>query len=205
MPADRSATGDDTRLLHPAADLLQADPVQPNPGKDQPDNAGFFRHYLKARHTPAKGLGHVATAIGAGDEGADHSPPARNGSAQTHGTTWRISTIQNSIDTGSFQLPIRLSICRISSAIHSKISKDSLARLGGFRSPQPTTLKTLQRAKPGGFLFVRSRAHALQPSQHKSDPWRRGLLGRQNRTNRLAASGPSCGSQLPRLCSHQAE
>ena len=101
MPADRSATGDDTRLLHPAADLLQADPVQPNPGKDQPDNAGFFRHYLKARHTPAKGLGHVATAIGAGDEGADHSPPARNGSAQTHGTTWRISTIQNSIDTGA--------------------------------------------------------------------------------------------------------
>ena len=154
MPAGRSATGDDTRLLQPATDLPQADPVQPNPGKDQPDNAGFLRHYLKARHTPAKGLGHVATAIGAGGEGADHSPPARNGSAQTHGTTGRISTIQSSIDTGSFQLPIRLSICRISSAIHSKISTDSLARLGGFRSPQPSIHKALQRQTRGGHFAV---------------------------------------------------
>ena len=70
-PTARRAAG----LLQAAADLAQADPLQPDPGEDQPDSPSMrlLRHYVEARDAAARALGDVAVAVGSRGEGAEQA------------------------------------------------------------------------------------------------------------------------------------
>src|SRR4051812_49611435 len=62
-----------SRLLEPAADLAQAQPVEPDPGEDQADPARLLGHDLEADHPAAPLAGDVAVSIGRAGEGADRT------------------------------------------------------------------------------------------------------------------------------------
>src|SRR3954451_20557405 len=62
-----------SRLLEPAADLAQAQPVEPDPGEDQTDPARLLGHDLEAGHPAAPLARDVAVSIGRAGESADRT------------------------------------------------------------------------------------------------------------------------------------
>ena len=70
-PPCRARTGPASSLLEPAADLAQAQAVEPDPGKDQADKARLLGHDLEPSNPTSSLAGDVAIPVRCACEGAD--------------------------------------------------------------------------------------------------------------------------------------